>query len=180
MSDLFHKDVPVDFIKRVFNTMSRADWHRYQVLTKRADRLEALSPELPWPSQVWMGVSVESQEYTFRIDQLRRTGAKVKFLSLEPLLGPLPDLDLDGINWVIVGGESGPGARPMDLDWVLEIQQACRRALVPFFFKQWGGVNKKRTGRKLQGRTWDEMPAHLAPAEKVHRKRVDSAEVLPA
>jgi len=158
MSDLFHEDVPEPFLHRVFDVMARAHWHTFQVLTKRAERLEQLSPSLRWPSNVWMGVSVETADYVFRIDHLRRTGARTKFLSLEPLLGPLPGLDLRGIDWVIVGGESGPGARPMQESWVLEIRDQCRAASVPFFFKQWGGRNKKEAGRLLQGQTWDEMP----------------------
>ncbi len=164
MSDLFHKDVPPDFVFRVFEVMAQAHWHRFQVLTKRAERLLELSPHLPWQPNIWMGVSVESQDYTFRIDLLRRTAAVVKFLSLEPLLGPLPNLNLDQIDWVIVGGESGPGARTMAQDWVVDIRRQCRRAKVPFFFKQWGGVNKKKAGRLLEGRTWDEMPATIQMA----------------
>jgi len=139
--------------------MERADWHRYQVLTKRAERVAELSDALPWPSQVWMGVSVESQDYAHRIDLLRETDAQIKFLSLEPLLGPLRHLNLQGIDWVIVGGESGPGARPMQPDWAREIRDQCVDAGVAFHFKQWGGVFKKRNGRELDGRTWDEMPA---------------------
>ncbi len=158
MSDLFHKEVPVDYILRVFDVMRRAHWHQFQVLTKRADRLAQLSPRLPWPANVWMGVSVESERYLPRIDGLRATGAQVKFLSLEPLLGPLPNMDLTGIHWAIVGGESGPGARPMDEAWVTDIQRQCQRAGTAFFFKQWGGTNKKKTGRLLNGRTYDEMP----------------------
>lgn len=158
MSDLFHKDVPLEYILRVFDVMRRAHWHRFQVLTKRADRLAALDGDLEWPDNVWMGVSVESAKYVDRIDDLRKTRARVKFLSLEPLLGPLRDLDLRSIDWAIVGGESGPGARPMDPAWVTEIRDQCRDARVAFFFKQWGGPNKKRTGRILDGRTWDEMP----------------------
>ncbi len=158
MSDLFHKDVPVAYIQRVFSVMRRAHWHRFQVLTKRADRLAQLSPEIDWPTNVWMGVSVEDTDYVDRIDDLRRTGAHVKFLSLEPLLGPLAKLKLRGIAWVIVGGESGPRARPIDPAWVIDIRDQCRRAGVAFFFKQWGGKNKKKAGRVLDGRTWDEMP----------------------
>lgn len=158
MSDLFHKDVPEDFIQKVFATMRQASWHRFQVLTKRADRLAEFSPSIDWPANVWMGVSVESADYAFRVDYLRKTGAQVRFLSVEPLLGPIPNLDLGNIHWVIVGGESGPGARPMREEWAVEIRDRCRLAGVPFFFKQWGGVNKKRAGRQLQGRTWDEMP----------------------
>ena len=164
MSDLFHKDVPVEFIARVFDVMCRADWHRYQILTKRSDRLLELSPQLPWKPHIWMGVSVESLRHVFRIDHLRKAGAAVKFLSLEPLLGPLPGLILEGIDWVIVGGESGPGCRPMAPEWVTSIRDQCRRANVPFFFKQWGGSRKKKTGRQLEGRTWDEMPVLAAAA----------------
>ncbi len=158
MSDLFHKEVPDDFILRVFNVMHRANWHRYQILTKRSDRLLQLNPELVWEPHIWMGVSVENQDYTFRIDHLRQTSAKIKFLSLEPLLGPLPDLNLQEIDWVIVGGESGPGARSIALSWIIDIRDQCQNAMVPFFFKQWGGTNKKKSGRDLEGRTWDEMP----------------------
>jgi protein gp37 len=161
MSDLFHKDVPLVFIERVFDVMRQASWHQFQVLTKRSDVLLNLSPRLNWPENVWMGVSVENQTYDFRIDDLRNTGAHVKFLSLEPLLGALPRLNLRRIDWVIVGGESGPGARPISEDWVLDIRDQCLRRGIPFFFKQWGGVNKKRRGRDLQGRTWDQTPATL-------------------
>ena len=159
MSDLFHEDVPEPFLQRVFDVMRRAHWHSFQVLTKRAERLAELNARIDWPANVWMGVSVESAEYKPRIDALRATGAGVKFLSLEPLLGPLGKLRLRGIDWVIVGGESGPGARPMDPAWALDLRDQCRRARVPFFFKQWGGVNKKRAGRLLGGRTWDELPS---------------------
>jgi protein gp37 len=158
MSDLFHKDVPLDFIQRVFATMRQASWHRFQILTKRSDRLAELSDSIDWPANVWMGVSVESSDYAFRIDHLRGTGAQVRFLSIEPLLGPISQLDLRNIHWAIVGGESGPGARPMKEEWVAEIRDRCLAAGVPFFFKQWGGVNKKKAGRELQGCTWDEMP----------------------
>jgi protein gp37 len=159
MSDLFHERVPEDFITRAFDVMRRADWHRFQILTKRASRLRELAPRLDWPGNVWMGVSVETPSYTFRIDDLRQVTAAVRFLSLEPLLGPLDGLDLDGIDWVIVGGESGPKARPMEASWVIDVRDQCQAAGVPFFFKQWGGVNKKKRGRLLDGRTWDEMPA---------------------
>lgn len=158
MSDLFHADVPLEYVQRVFAVMRRAHWHRFQVLTKRASRLEELAPQLDWAPNVWMGVSVESDVYRSRIDHLRRVPAAVRFLSIEPLLGPLPDLDLTDIHWAIVGGESGPGARTMDPAWARDIRDQCARAGVPFFFKQWGGVNKKRAGRVLDGRTWDEMP----------------------
>ena len=158
MSDLFHDDVPLSYIQRVFAVMNEANWHQFQVLTKRADRLETVSGQLPWASNIWMGVSVENENYLGRIDRLRRTSAHVKFLSLEPLLGPLEKMDLRGIDWVIVGGESGPGARPIWPEWVMDIRDQCKEANVAFFFKQWGGVFKKRTGRELEGRTWDEMP----------------------
>jgi len=158
MSDLFHDDVPLSYIQRVFSVMSRAHWHQYQILTKRSERLLELSPQLHWQPQIWMGVSVENENYLDRIDCLRGTAAHVKFLSLEPLLGPLRKIKLRGIDWVIVGGESGPGARPVDPAWVTGIRDQCLRANVPFFFKQWGGVMKKKTGRTLDGRTWDEMP----------------------
>ncbi len=164
MSDLFHRDVPTEYVHRVFDVMKRASQHRFQVLTKRSLRLTRLNKELDWQPNIWMGVSVESQEYAFRIDHLRDTSADIKFLSLEPLLGPLPKLNLKGIDWVIVGGESGPGARPMLSTWVLDIRDQCLKADVPFFFKQWGGVNKKREGRTLEGRTWDQMPMNLAVA----------------
>ena len=158
MSDLFHYRVPDQFVRDVFGVMEQACWHRYQVLTKRPERVAELNAELPWPSQIWLGVSVESGRYLHRIDLLRECGAAIKFLSLEPLLGPLPKLNLDGIDWVIVGGESGPGARPMEADWARDIRDQCVAAGVPFYFKQWGGVFKKRQGRLLDERTWDEMP----------------------
>jgi len=162
MSDLFHNEVPVGYIKKVFDVMRRAHWHQYQVLTKRSERLREIAPQLAWEPQIWMGVSVENEDYLYRIDDLRQTGAIVKFLSLEPLLGPLPRLNLCGIDWVIVGGESGPGARPMHPEWVREIRDRCLHAKVPFFFKQWGGPIKSRTGRLLDGRTWDDMPGSAA------------------
>jgi len=158
MSDLFHTDVPISYIQQVFSVMLRAHWHQYQVLTKRSERLLELSSQLVWAPQIWMGVSVENASYLSRIDHLRKTDAHVKFLSLEPLLGPLHKLNLKSIDWAIVGGESGPGARAMDPSWVTEIRDQCRRAGVAFFFKQWGGVQKGKTGRELEGRTWDEMP----------------------
>ena len=161
MSDLFHDAVPVAYIRKVFDVMRQATWHQFQVLTKRAERLLELNPKLEWSDNIWMGVSVENGDYQFRIDLLRQSKARFKFLSLEPLLGPLLELDLTGIDWVIVGGESGPGARPMKEDWVLEIQDNCKASGVPFFFKQWGGVRKKRAGRELQGRTWDELPVAM-------------------
>ena len=158
MSDLFHEEVSVKFIQQVFNTMCRAHWHTFQILTKRSERLVRLAPSLAWPPNVWMGVSVEDSDVVERIDHLRKVGSAVRFLSLEPLLGPLPDLNLREIHWVIVGGESGPGARLMEPSWVSDIKQQCESSHVPFFFKQWGGVFKKRNGRKLEGKTWDELP----------------------
>jgi protein gp37 len=158
MSDLFHSKVPAGFIQRVFEVMRAAGWHRFQVLTKRAGRMAQMAAGLLWPDNVWMGVTIESDKFVGRADQLRKTPAQTKFLSLEPLLGPLPSLELEGIDWVIVGGESGPGARPMDKEWVLEIKEKCELAGVPFFFKQWGGTNKKKAGRLLDGRTYEGMP----------------------
>jgi len=158
MSDMFHTDVPADFIYKAFEVMRLASWHCFQVLTKRSDRLLMLNPQLHWAKNVWMGVSVESDDYAHRIDDLLQTAAGTKFLSLEPLLGPLNKLTLDGIDWVIVGGESGPGARPVEAKWVTSIRDRCVEAGVPFFFKQWGGVRKKKSGREIEGRTWDQMP----------------------
>ena len=158
MSDLFHKDIPISFIRQVFDIMEQAYWHRFQILTKRAIRLSDLAPSLNWPHNVWIGVTVEKDSYIKRIDYLRDVPAAVRFLSLEPLLGPLPELNLSNIDWVIVGGESGPGARPMKKKWVLDIQHQCRKAKVPFFFKQWGGTNKKKAGRLLNGKVYYEMP----------------------
>jgi len=162
MSDLFHKDIPLDYLLSMFDVMRRAHWHSFQVLTKRSDRLAALDPQIEWAPNIWMGVSVESDAYRFRIDDLRATRAMLKFLSLEPLLGPLPNLDLRGIDWAIVGGESGPWSRPMDAAWAIDLRDQCRAAKVRFFFKQWGGKNKKRAGRLLEGRTWDQMPLVLS------------------
>lgn len=161
MGDLFHAQVTEAFIRKVFAVMKAAHWHRFQLLTKRAERLAKLAPTLDWPENVWMGVTVESHDTTYRIDSLRTVPAAVRFLSMEPLLGPVPGLDLTGIHWVIVGGESGPGARAMAKPWVVEIRDACQRQAVSFFFKQWGGVRKKAKGRLLEGRTWDEMPGEL-------------------
>jgi protein gp37 len=158
VSDLWHEDVPASYIADVFAVMHQAHWHQYQILTKRSERLHALAPMFAWPAHIWQGVSVESTAYQWRIDHLRDTPCAIKFLSLEPLLGPLPPLNLTGIDLVIVGGESGPGARPMQPAWVRAIRDQCREAGVCFFFKQWGGVHKKATGRLLDGRTWDEMP----------------------
>ena len=159
MSDLFHQDVPLDFIRRVFDVMSEADWHIFQILTKRSERLAEVADKLSWHDNIWMGVSVENADYTYRIDDLRKVPAAVRFLSVEPLLGPIPRLPLQGVHWVIVGGESGPGTRVIDPRWVRKIRDRCIVHGVPFFFKQWGGTRKKLTGRELDGRTWDEMPA---------------------
>lgn len=158
MSDLFHDAVPENYIRRIFAEMAAADWHSYQVLTKRGDRLRQLARRLTWPASVWMGVSVESEAYLPRIADLATVPAAVRFLSVEPMLGRIRRLPLRGIDWVIVGGESGPRARPMEQDWVREIRDQCVAAGVAFFFKQWGGVRKDRTGRELDGRPWDEMP----------------------
>lgn len=159
MADLFHDDVPFDFIQKVFNVMAATPQHTYQILTKRAERLDELSSIIDWPKNVWMGVSVENADYLYRINHLRKTGASVKFLSLEPLLGPLENIDLRNIDWVIAGGESGPRARPMQAQWVRSIRDQCEVAGIAFHFKQWGGVNKKKTGRILDGRTWDDFPS---------------------
>jgi len=158
MSDLFHEDVPVEYIYKVFDVIRTSSWHTFQILTKRSERLLQFSTSFNWPDNVWMGVSVENMNYVYRIDHLRLTNASIKFLSLEPLLGPLPNLLLSGIDWVIVGGESGPGARPIDENWVIDIRDQCLRSEVPFFFKQWGGVRKKKQGRLLQGRIWNMLP----------------------
>lgn len=164
MSDLFHDDIPLAYIQRVFATMRDCPHHTFQVLTKRSERLTELAPQLPWPNNVWMGVSVEDARVLHRVTDLQRIPAAVRFLSLEPLIGPLNLLPLEGIHWVIVGGESGPRARPMRKDWVVSVFRQCRAARVPFFFKQWGGVRKDLTGRQLNGRTYDEMPGIPQPA----------------
>lgn len=161
MSDLFHKDVPIEFIQQVFAIMRRASQHQFQVLTKRSERLLELDRVIDWPPNVWMGVSVENADYVFRIDHLRQTHGRIKFLSLEPLLGPLSQLNLLNINWVIVGGESGPKARPIREEWVTEIRDQCLINDIPFFFKQWGGTNKKKSGRELDGSLWNQMPKKL-------------------
>ena len=160
MSDLFHEDVPAEYVARVFAVMEQCPQHTFQVLTKRPQRALELSPRLPWRQNIWMGTSVESRKYYERIRLLQRIPATIRFLSCEPLLGPLQRLPLRGIGWVIVGGESGPGARPMQGTWALQIKRQCEARNVPFFFKQWGGVNKKAAGRELEGKTWDEMPQY--------------------
>jgi len=159
MSDLFHEAVPETFIRQVFTVMKRANWHQFQILTKRSRRLANLGPQLEWAPNIWVGVSVETADYLGRIDDLRSVPAHIKFVSFEPLIGPLQDLQLSEIDWVIVGGESGPGARPMEPEWARHIRDTCVGLGIPFFFKQWGGQVKKKAGRVLDGRTWDEMPA---------------------
>ncbi|MBV6421933.1 MAG: hypothetical protein DAHOPDDO_03221 [Ignavibacteriaceae bacterium] len=159
MSDLFHEEIPLEFIQKVFNVMVKAEWHTFQILTKRSERLEELSSLLPWSKNIWMGVSVENQKYTSRISNLRKVPSAVRFLSIEPLISKITKLDLRGIDWVIVGGESGPKSRFMDPEWVRIIRDKCNEQEVPFFFKQWGGVNKKKTGRIIDRKTWSQMPA---------------------
>jgi protein gp37 len=164
MSDLFHEEVPLEYIQQVFRICEQAHWHTFQVLTKRAERLHQLVPALSWPTNLWIGVTVENADTVSRIAALRGIPAPVRFLSIEPLLGPLPELDLEGIAWVIVGGESGPHARPMQADWVRDIRDQCVTRVAStgfqtaFFFKQWGGVEKRKNGKELDGRTWEEMP----------------------
>ena len=165
MSDLFHARVPVEFVRQVFAVIADTPQHTYQVLTKRSRRIRRLADSLQWPRNLWLGVSVENDEVAYRVDDLRAVPAAVRFLSCEPLLGPLPGLDLDGVGWFIVGGESGPGCRPMAADWARDLRDRCIDGRVPFFFKQWGGRNKKAAGRVLKGRTWDGMPASRAPAQ---------------
>jgi protein gp37 len=170
MSDLFHERVPLEFIQRLFGVMNDCPQHTFQILTKRPHIAAEYSPALPWTPNVWLGTSVEDATVAERIDHLRRTAAHVKFLSLEPLLGPLPRLPLTGVDWVIVGGESGPGARPMQAQWVRQIRNQCAARGVPFFFKQWGGVNKRTTGRVLDGRTWDEMPVQMCASDSAYAR----------
>lgn len=162
MSDLFHAKVPLDFVKRVFDVIADTPQHTYQVLTKRSSRLPKLADKLDWPSNLWMGVSVEDEAHLYRVEDLRAVPAAVRFLSCEPLIGPLPGLDLERIDWVITGGESGHGARPLDADWVREIRDKCSAAAVPFFHKQWGGRTPKAGGRELDGIVWSEMPLRSA------------------
>jgi len=166
MSDLFHPEVPFEFIQDVFGVMAETPRHTYQILSKRSKRLAAVGPELDWPSNVWMGVSVETGRYAFRIDHLRTVPAEVRFISAEPLLGALPDLDLSGIHWLIVGGESGAGARPMEEAWVLDLRDQCEAADIPFFFKQWGGLHAKSGGRLLAGKVYDDMPSACLTGEE--------------
>jgi protein gp37 len=158
MSDLFHEKVPLEFILKVFDIMRQTPHHQFQILTKRAERLSEIASFIDWPENVWMGVSVENAQYIHRVDHLKMTGAFIRFLSLEPMLGPIPDMDLSGIAWVIVGGESGPRARPINREWVTDVRDQCIDAGVPFFFKQWGGTNKKKAGKVLDGKIWNQMP----------------------
>jgi len=158
MSDLFHEQIPFDFIKRIFLTMERTSHHTYQVLTKRAERLAELAKMLDWPDNVWAGVTIESGKYTYRADLLRSVPAAVRFLSVEPMVGEIESINLSGIDWVITGGESGPGARPMLKDWARSMRDQCITSKVPFFFKQWGGVHKKKSGKMLDGKLWEEYP----------------------
>ncbi len=172
MSDLFHEKVPFAFIHRVFQTMQACPQHTFQVLTKRSKRLADLAPQLPWPPHVWIGVSIEDERVLHRVDHLRCVPAPIRFLSCEPLIGPLDELSLEGISWMIVGGESGPGARQMRKAWVESIRRQCLRAKVPFFFKQWGGVRKHLTGRELNGRTYDEMPPAAHESNRISGQTV--------
>ena len=161
MSDIFHKDVPDEFILKLFEVMNKAYWHTFQVLTKRAERIKELNDSITWTKNIWLGTTVESEKVTHRIDYLRESGAYIKFLSIEPLLSPINDLKLKNIDWVIVGGESGAKARPMLKEWVVDIKNQCNTQYVPFFFKQWGGKNKKKAGRLLDNNTYDEMPKKI-------------------
>jgi len=172
MSDLFHEGIPDSYITRVFGIMQRASWHTFQVLTKRADRLHEMRSLLPWPRNVWIGVSIENSDYVHRASILSDVPGAVRFLSIEPLLGPIPNIALDGIDWVIVGGESGPGARPIEVEWVRNIRDECIAGEVPFFFKQWGGVHKSKNGRILDGLVWDEMPSNHPHARQGARRLV--------
>ena len=177
MSDLFHAEVPLGFIQAVFSTIVAAEQHTFQVLTKRPEQALELADQLPWPSNLWMGTSVENADYLHRVDTLRRIPAKTRFLSLEPLIGAIPNIDLTNIDWVIAGGESGPGARKIEEDWVRSIRDQCDDAGIPFFFKQWGGTNKKRSGRMLDNRTWDYFPSEVSNRQSL---RVHGAPSTPA
>jgi protein gp37 len=170
MSDLFHEDVPALFIKKVFEVMRIASQHQYQILTKRSEILLKMNASLRWMDNIWMGVSVETSDYQFRIEHLKQTDAKIKFISFEPLLNDIGQVNLDGIDWVIVGGESGPGARPIKKEWVLNLQHQCNEKNIAFFFKQWGGANKKKNGRLLDGKLWSQMP----------ESRLSSSILIPA
>lgn len=179
MSDLFHEDIPVDFIQKVFYVMRKAYWHRFQILTKRSKRLLELDPQIDWSANIWMGVSVENEDYLYRIDDLRKTASSIKFISFEPLIAPIRDINLDGINWVIVGGESGYKSRPISEEWVIDIRDQCVALGIPFFFKQWGGVNKKKTGRLLQGITWDQCPDDFIAFNQKAGKNGEDMDICP-
>lgn len=159
MGDMFHESIPLEYIQRVFSAMRKANQHTFQVLTKRSSRMLELSKSLPWPENVWMGVTIESGKYLYRAENLKKTPAAVKFLSIEPMIGPVNNINLNGIDWVITGGESGPGARAINEEWVLAVRDECVSSSTPFFFKQWGGRNKKKAGRILQGKTWEQFPS---------------------
>jgi protein gp37 len=167
MSDLFHKDVPLEFIKKIFDVMSQAEWHIFQLLTKRSERLASLAPKLPWPENIWAGVTVESAQYYKRLDDLRQVPSEVRFVSMEPMLGPMSDFPIDDIDWIVLGGESGPGARPMEKQWVNEVHNRCKQNNIPFFFKQWGGSNRKETGCLLDGKCYHEMPQLKTPSRSL-------------
>jgi protein gp37 len=177
MSDLFHKDVPKSFILKVFDVMNRANQHQYQILTKRAERISELDKSLPWNPNIWMGVTVENNDYVNRIDYLRNSSANIKFISFEPLIGPIKDANLEGIDWAIVGGESGPDSRPIKKEWVIQLRDQCKKAGVPFFFKQWGGINKKANGRLLDGKIYNEYPKIL---EGVSKGKVNTGQKAPS
>jgi len=176
MSDLFHEKVPLDFIQKIFVVMAKANWHTFQILTKRSDRLKAIASKLIWADNIWMGVSVENQDYTYRINDLRTVPATVRFLSIEPLIGKIIKINLRGIDWVIVGGESGPKSRTIEPDWVRIIRDKCVGQEIPFFFKQWGGINKKKVGRILDGKIWSEMPT---PKDRFHKSKNLLSKKLP-
>lgn len=178
MSDLFHEEIPFSFIQRVFYIMKTAHWHTFQVLTKRSERLKMLAPMIEWPDNVWMGVSIESQKYVYRIDNLRNVPSAVRFLSIEPLISKIDNMNLKNIDWVIVGGESGPKARKLEEEWVLLIKDICEKHKVPFFFKQWGGTRKSENGRLLLGRTWDSMPVPRNPRKRLAALKVYQNKML--
>ena len=176
MSDLFHKDVPIEYIQKIFKVMRGTPWHQFQILTKRSKRLLELNNKIDWPKNVWMGVTVENKDYTYRIDNLRKTGAAVKLVSFEPLLGLIPDPDLTGIDWAIAGGESGENARPVREEWITEIRDKCLIGETAFFFKQWGGTGKNKGGRKLQGEIWQEYPDAAFQLSRNSRKKSSGEE----
>lgn len=184
MSDLFHEKVPLSFIQKTFSIMKEAHWHTFQILTKRSERLQLLAPMIEWPKNVWMGVSIESQRYVYRIDHLRTVPSAVRFLSIEPLISRINEMNLKNIDWLIVGGESGPRARKLEEEWVIHIKDICDKHKVPFFFKQWGGTKKSKNGRVLLGKTWDDMPIAKNPKRRLaaivafHNKKLECAKVV--